>query len=99
VRERLDLPTVHALYRAWSDSPPAGVRLARIDAYLRGALGIKDQPRRTARRPLKAGEVEMDGEDAAWLASLPAGPMPKYLSPDEYWAMREAERPQGAKHE
>jgi len=95
VRQRLDLPTVRALYAAWSEAPPPGLQLSRIEAYLKAALGIKDGPRRAADRSRSAPSAEEED----WLAGLPERPLPKYLTPDEYWAMREAERLAGAKHE
>lgn len=94
MRWHVDLPTLRALYDEWVECPPTPLALARIGAYLRAALGIREAPS----VPVRGAAPAPTDEEQAVLASLPTRPMPRIMQPDEYLAMR-AQQQEQAGHE
>lgn len=79
----LDIPRLARLNAYWQMSPPPVVLLSRIAAF----LGVRS----SSPTPSSPAPSAINGSDVAELQeSLPQGPMPTFMSPDEYRRRKEA---------
>lgn len=74
-----------AMSAAWERTPPVAVQLARIAQFFGAVPATRAGTNRGSRPPSSPAQDE-------WFGSLPAAPVPAYLTPEQYLAQRDEAR-------